>query len=117
MVAENLHREFSFSLSSRCRAELSIDSINFGSLETPWSSCESQPPHPVPQNWEDKDGHPRALAVSYQLTFIANWNWRGSYAAVGCPALENSGLTAATLYLLAILNMSTMKSALIRSLK
>src|SRR5262249_32856476 len=22
----------------------------------------------------------------YQFTFIANWNWRGSYAAVGCPA-------------------------------
>ena len=23
-------------------------------------------------------GHSRALVVSYQLSFIANWNWRGS---------------------------------------
>jgi hypothetical protein len=27
--------------------------------------------------------------------FIANWNCRGSYADVACPALVNSGLTAA----------------------
>jgi len=33
----------------------------------------------------------------YQLIFIANWNWRGSYAAVAVPALVNSGLTAETL--------------------
>ena len=52
---------------------------------------------------------------AYQFTFIANWNWRGSYAAVACPALVNSGLTAAVLFLLAMLNMSTMKSALMRS--
>src|SRR4051812_15346086 len=45
----------------------------------------------------------------------ATWNWRGSKAAVGCPAWFQMGLTSATLYLFAILNMSTMPSILKRS--
>ena len=62
--------------------------------------------------------HPiREAPASYQFTFIANWNCRGSYAAVGCPAFVNRGLTAATLNLLARLNMSAIKSRLIRSPK
>ena len=59
----------------------------------------------------------RKPVPAYQLIFIANWNCRGSYAAVAWPALLKSGLTAATLYLFAMLNMSTMKSALMRSVK
>ena len=30
------------------------------------------------------------LKASYQFTFIANWNCRGSYAAVGAPAAVNN---------------------------
>ena len=57
----------------------------------------------------------------YQFNFIANWNWRGSYAAVGWPALQDvllqSGLTAATLNRFTRLNISTIRSMLKRSLK
>ena len=53
----------------------------------------------------------------YQFNFSANWNCRGSYAAVGCPAFVNNGLTADTLKRFAMLNMSTMKSMFTRSPK
>src|SRR5262249_10782090 len=53
----------------------------------------------------------------YQFSFRANWNCRGSYAAVGVPAFVYNGLTADTLNLLAMLNMSTMKSMFRRSPK
>src|SRR5579872_596236 len=55
------------------------------------------------------------LLKPYQFTFSANWNCRGSYAAVGCPALVNNGFTADVLFLFARLNMSTIASGLIRS--
>lgn len=75
---------------------------------------------PILSNVEEPS--PRAPVIvskptPYQFIFIANWNCRGSYAAVGCPALLNSGLTADTFILLAMLNMSTIRSVLIRSVK
>src|SRR5260370_32742346 len=57
------------------------------------------------------------MVVIYQLTFNPNCNCRGSYDAVGCPALVNKGLTAATLNRFAILKMSTEASRLMRSPK
>src|SRR5579872_4579239 len=70
----------------------------------------------APLSMTSSSGMPKiANCLTYQFTFIANWNWRGSYAAVACPAFVKSGLTAETLYLFAMLNMSTMNSVLIRS--
>jgi len=67
-----------------------------------------------------KNAGPRTthdLQMPYQFSFNANWNWRGSYAAVGCPAMLNSGLTAATFILLAMLKTSAIRSMLKRSPK
>ena len=87
-----------------------------GKIGQKWGTqkAESRKPEAVSRKPEAGSRKP---VPAYQLIFIANWNWRASYAAVAWPALLKSGLTAATLYLFAMLNMSTMKSALMRSVK
>ncbi len=61
---------------------------------------------------------------TYQLIFRANWNWRGSSAAVGSPARQaagfvgsQSGLTSPTLNRLKRLKLSAMISRFQRSPK
>src|SRR5438105_14709398 len=67
---------------------------------------------------EEPPGDLRPAAVAFQNdNFKPNWNWRGSNAAVGCPALVQSTLTSAMLNLLIKLNMSTVPSSLKRSVR
>src|SRR5664279_1652500 len=51
----------------------------------------------------------------YQVKRRANWNWRGSPAAVGVPAEFQMGFTAITLNLLTILNKSMIPCSCILS--
>src|SRR5512146_2595843 len=55
--------------------------------------------------------------MRYQFSLSENWNWRGSYVAVGWPAFLNNGLTSATLKRLIRLKTSTAASSETRSVK
>src|SRR5580704_2149177 len=56
-----------------------------------------------------------ADASTYQDKRRENWNWRGSYEAVGAPASFQMGFTAATLFLLMTLNRSIVPCSCILS--